>query len=145
MWTAPTILIKNTLKKYRSTKSYWKYWPSTFIFNIYFFISVSRVSSLRFHKQTWRIFCKILVSYNSQKLLQIAKNLIRILEKYLIKDFVCNEVAGFQSSLLLKVCFSIFIFQDFVSCLDTPISRNSFLWLLPPFISSVYFFSLVNE
>ena len=31
-----------------------------------------------------------------------------------MKGFVCNEVAGFQASVLLKLSFSKFIFRDFV-------------------------------
>ena len=34
-----------------------------------------------------------------------------------MEEFVCNEVAGFQDSILLKVNFSTCIFQDFVQVL----------------------------
>ena len=72
-----------------------------------------------------------------------------------MKEFARNEVAGFQASVLLKVNFCTFIFQNFINCLKTPISRNAFLWLLQSVhaihllmlqsISSVYFFCLVIE
>ena len=48
--TEPTILIKNTLKKYKDTKKYWKPWPLTFIFDIYFFYwYLSWVILFQFH------------------------------------------------------------------------------------------------
>ena len=52
-----------------------------------------------------------------------------------MKEFVCNENGRLQASVLLKVNFSTFIFQNFVNYSDIPISRNAFLWLLPPFTS----------
>ena len=55
-------------------------------------------------------------SYRYQKLLEITKNLIKILGRSLIKVFVYYEVAGFQASILLKMNFSTFTFQDFVNC-----------------------------
>ena len=35
-----------------------------------------------------------------------------------MKEFVCNEVAGLQTSKLLKVYFSTFTFQSFIFCLE---------------------------
>ena len=43
-----------------------------------------------------------------------------------MKEYVCNAVAGFQALILLRLNFSIFIFQDFVSRLATSVSRNAF-------------------
>ena len=48
---------------------------------------------------------------------------------------VNDEVVGFQVSTLLKVKFSIFTLQNVVNCLGTPILRNEFERLFPPFIS----------
>ena len=43
-----------------------------------------------------------------------------------MKEFVCDEVVGFQVSILLKVNFSTFNLQDFANCLETHISRKAF-------------------
>ena len=64
---------------------------------------------------------------------------MRIFGRSLMKEFVCNEVTSFQASILTKMNFSTFFFQVFINCLGIPISRNAFLWLLPSFISSIYF------
>ena len=58
-----------------------------------------------------------------------------------MKEIVVNKFPGFQASMLLKVNFSTFTFQNFLNCSDTPISRNAFLWLLPPYIY-IYIFNL---
>ena len=38
-----------------------------------------------------------------------------------MKEFVCVEVAGFQTSTLVKVNFTTFTFQNFANCFGTPI------------------------
>ena len=51
---------------------------------------------------------------------------IIILGRCLMKESVCNEVAGIQASTLLKVNFSTFTCQNFDNCLVATISRNAF-------------------
>ena len=135
MWTAPTILIKNTLKKYRSTKSYWKYWPSTFIFNIYFLYNVSRVSSFRFHKQTWRIFCKTFVSYSSKKMLIRSDQNPR---KIPYKRFCLQWSCWFPVFITTKSVFLYIYFSGFCQLLRyTYFKKRIFLAT-----SAIYLFSL---
>ena len=43
-----------------------------------------------------------------------------------MKEFVGNEVSGFQASKLLKQNISTFTLQNSVNCLGMPISRNAF-------------------
>ena len=144
--TALTILIKNTLKKYKSTKAYPKDWPLTFIFDIYFSVNFCRVSLSRSYMQTWRIFCKIVLFLHLSKIVgDITKNLIRILRRCVTKEYFCNEVEGFQNWTLLNVNFTTFTFHNLVNCLWTLISGNKFEPLFPQFISWIYFFCLVNE
>lgn len=64
------------------------------------------------------------------------------------EGFVCNDVAVFQVSTLLKANFSTFTLQIFVKYIGIPSSRNAFYHLFSlfaPFVVSIYFFSLMNK
>lgn len=43
-----------------------------------------------------------------------------------MKEIVCNKVAAFQASTLLKVNLPTFTVQNFINCLGTPVSKNAF-------------------
>ena len=81
----------------------------SFYLDIYFFIDIFSVFYIHvtISKADMKMFCKI----------------------------VNDEVVDFQVSALLKVKFSIFTLQNVVNCLGTPILRNEFERLFPPFIS----------
>ena len=140
------ILIKNTLKSMKARKLIQKIdvWRLYLIFT--FSINIHHVSLFRFYRQTWRIFYEIVLFLQLSKIVgDITKNLIRILRRCLMKEYFCNEVAGFQASALLKVNFSTFPFQNLVNCLGTLISRNAFERLFPPFFSSWNLFVLSRK
>ena len=55
-----------------------------------------------------------------------------------MKEFARNEVAGFQASVLLKVNFCTFIFQNFINCLKTPIPETHFYGCFNLFMLFIY-------
>ena len=95
----------------------------TFDFYIWYFpfTNIYRAFLFRLHKQPWRIFCKI-GEFVRTKIARTTKNLIRILWKALMKEFVCNKVLRFQVSVLLKMKF----FQKYFSKILSSVYQNLF-------------------
>ena len=67
-WTEPTSLIKHTLKNYKGARTYWKHWCLKFTLIFTFSVNTCGVSLFWFHKQTWRIFCKIVLFLQVSKI-----------------------------------------------------------------------------
>lgn len=61
------------------------------------FIYICHASLLRFQKQPWRMVCKV-----NAFLRKIISNFIKILRKTLVKEFLWNNIAGFQALNILK-------------------------------------------
>ena len=135
LWTAPTILIKTHWKNIKAQKRFEniEVWLLYLIFIFLLIFSVCLPSDFVSDKQTWRMFCKII--YNSQKLLEITK----ILNPWKIpNEKICLQWSCMFPGINTNTTKSDFLLLYFVNSLGTPISRNAFLWLLPPFTSSIY-------
>ena len=69
---------------------------------------------------------------------EITKNMIRILGRSFLKEFVCNKVVGFKTSVSLKVNFFSFTFQGFFQLLRNTYFKECILTAA----STIYLFKL---